>query len=319
MNLSIPNINISDGSNKEIVDVLHRYRKELNFLLMNLDESNMPAIANRLDGIDGSFSLINQDLESITLAVGNAQGDISALELRAGSIELSVSNLDGDLSSLSLTVDGISSTVSSHTGSISTLTQTATSLQTQITNNDGDISTINQTISSIQSTVSSHTTTIGTHTSQITQLDNEISSVVSWTDVTGDAVVSKITQTATNISLLAAEIDLEGITRILSGNSEVKFDRYGDFTIKFGSYYPFTIENTIPGVAFYSTYGKYMATDGGDTWAYGYWDFANLPSVGSDDIVTANDEVYINTTAYGIDITAPGRTAITIKWGANLI
>ena len=277
MNLSIPNINISDSSNKEIVDVLHRYRKELNFLLMNLDESNMPGIANRRDGLNGEFSLIDQQLDAITLAVGNAQGDISALELRADGIDLSVSGLSGDFSSLSLTVNGISSTVSSHT------------------------------------------TTIGTHTSQISQLSGEISSIVSWTDINGNDVVSKITQTATNISLLAEEIDLEGITRILSGNSEVKFDSYGDFTIKFGSYYPFTIYNAIPGIEISSTYGTFLRTDGGDTWAEGYWDFDYPPTVGSDEVVTADDAVYINTSTYGIDISAPGKTAITIKWGANLV
>ena len=209
MNLSIPNINISDGSNKEIVDVLHRYRKELNFLLMNLDESNMPGIANRLDGMDGSFSLINQDLESITLAVGNAQGDISALSLRADGIDLAVAGLSGDFSSLSLTVNGISSTVSSHTGSIST---------------------INQTVSGIQSTVASHSSTIGTIQSSITQMANEISLKVSASYVngavddlddtlTGAEIALRVNQAGSNIKIQASHIDLIGITTLYSGAS----------------------------------------------------------------------------------------------------
>ena len=130
MMLNLPNLEsaFNGKTQEQILDALHKYRKELNFLLMNLDESNMPSIAGRLDGLDGSFSLIDQQLDSITLAVGNAQGDISALQLRADGIDLSVSSLDGDLSALQITVGGIQSTVSSHTTTIGTHTSQITQL-----------------------------------------------------------------------------------------------------------------------------------------------------------------------------------------------
>ena len=235
MNLTIPNINISDGNNKEIVDTLHRYRKELNFLLMNLDESNMPAIAGRLDGIDGSFSLIQQDLDAITLAVGNAQGDISALELRADGIDLAVSNNAGSISALSITVDGISSTVS---------------------NQAGQISTINQTVSGISTTVYSATTGLGAAWSAINQNANAISLKVSASyvdnavgdlddDLTGAEIALRVNQAGSNIKIQANHIDLIGITTLYSGqpngpkivstaNGAAYYDDDGDMYLMIG-------------------------------------------------------------------------------------
>ena len=250
---------------------------------MNLDLSNMPAVSevvdgihSRLDGADGSFSLIDQQLDSITLAVGNAQGDISALSLRADGIDLSVASVSGSVSALSLRADGIDLVVSNNAGSISALSITVGGISTTVSNQAGQISTINQTVSGIQSTVSSHTTTLGTHTSQITQLDNEISSVVSWTDVTGNAVISKITQTATNIGLLADKIDLIGLTRILSsdGTSVTTFDTYGDFYIKYGTNTMFKVYNDISGISLSTLSSTWLQTVGTTTYPQGTWDFA---------------------------------------------
>ena len=185
--INIPNLDVNaigdglkDKQNYEmILDTLQRYRKELNFYLMNLDFDNMPVVSNEIEGInsrlvdaDGKFSLIEQDLDSITLAVGNAQGDISSLQI------------------------------------------TASGIQTQVTNQSGQISTINQTVSGIQTTVASLNTDVGSFYSQITQLDNEISSIVSFTDVTGNQIASRINQSATTITLEADKIDLLGITEV---------------------------------------------------------------------------------------------------------
>ena len=159
MMLNLPDISqaFNGNTNEQILDSLQKYRKELNFLLMNLDESNMPSIAGRLDGIDGSFSLIQQDLSSITLAVGNAQGDISALSITVGGISTTVSNHTGQISTINQTVSGIQSTVSSHTTTIGTHTSQITQMSNNIssivsfTDVTGDqiASKINQTATTI--------------------------------------------------------------------------------------------------------------------------------------------------------------------------
>ena len=317
MMLNLPDISqaFNGNTNEQILDSLQKYRKELNFLLMNLDESNMPEIAGRLDGIDGSFSLIQQDLSSITLAVGNAQGDISALSLRADGIDLAVSNNAGSISALSLTVDGISTTVS---------------------NQAGQISTINQTVSGIQTTVSSHTTTIGTHTSQITQLDSEISSVVSWTDVTGNMVASLINQTATTITLQASKIDLTGITTIYGSSAGDYVTVNSGMMSFFDSYNEvFRILPTTVGAALYNPSGTVVAVyedlramynlivDGSIDVSTGDIDVnnlyvGNLLYVGSDRVVTTDGDLHIDTTTYGINIQKSGYSTISILWGASL-
>lgn len=189
--ISLPSLNIagieeglkSQDTLNNILDTLQLYRKELNFLLMNLDTDNMPIVSDTLDGIDstlidhsGNFSVINQDLGQISIAVGNNSGDIA---------------------SLVITAQGLQSQVSNQAGDISTLTQTAQGLQSQVTSVSG---------------------TVGTNSSRITQLSNEISSIVSFTDVNGNQIASKINQSATTVEIEASKIKLTGITTIHSPN-----------------------------------------------------------------------------------------------------
>lgn len=197
--ISLPTINIPEEGLKSketmenILDTLVKYRKELNFLLMNLDLDNMPTIGGLLGDIDGNFSLISQTIDNITLSVGNVEGDISSLQLQADAIIASVSDANGNISALQLQATSIIASVSSNDGDIAALVITAQGIQTQVTN-------INS--------------TVGTNTSSITQLSNSISSIVSFTDVTGNQIASKINQTATTISLSASKIDLTGITTL---------------------------------------------------------------------------------------------------------
>lgn len=214
MNLSIPNINISDGNNKEIVDVLHRYRKELNFLLMNLDESNMPGIASRLDGMDGSFSLINQEIDSITLAVGNNSGDISSLQLTAEGIQTQVSNNEGDISTLTQTVDGIQTTVSSHDSLLGTHTSQITQLSNEIS--------LKVSASYVNG--------------EIDDLDDSL---------TGAEIALRVNSAGSSIKIEADHIELDGITRIYDVNSssgyvefignQLQFNGVGNNAIIFGN------------------------------------------------------------------------------------
>jgi len=172
---NLPDISKAFGeekTNEQILDSLQKYRKELNFLLMNLNESNMPEVANRLEGLDGSFSQISQDVDQISLTVYDPNSGIAALNVTAGEISSTVASLDGDFSALSQTVDGISTTVYDSVNGL------------------------------------------GAAWSQIDQNANEITSIVSFTDIDGNAIASKINQTTTTITIAASKIDLTGITTI---------------------------------------------------------------------------------------------------------
>lgn len=138
--ISLPTINITEKelSSKEsmnqILDTLQKYRKELNFLLMNLDADNMPSIGGLIGDLQGDYSLISQTVEGITLAVGDIEGNVAALQITAEGIQTSVTNLEGNISTLTQTVDGFQTTVSNQAGQISTLTQTAEAVELKFEN-----------------------------------------------------------------------------------------------------------------------------------------------------------------------------------------
>src|SRR5690554_1802352 len=118
MNIQLPNldINIDEGlDNKEILqqilDAIHKQRKELNFYLMNLNEDNMPTIAGRMEDIEGNISLIDQNIDEILLLVANNAGDIASLSVRADQIQAQVADNAGNISSLSLRADEIAGRV----------------------------------------------------------------------------------------------------------------------------------------------------------------------------------------------------------------
>lgn len=199
--INLPNINITEEglNNKKtmenILDTLQKYRKELNFLLMNLDEDNMPSVIGRIEDGEGRISLINQAIDEIQLLVADNTGDIAQLTVRADEIAATVANNAGDIAQLQITANSIQTTVANHAGEISTIKQTAQGIQTQVTS-------INN--------------TVGSHSSQITQLSNSISSKVSYTDYNGVQIASLINQEAGRITLSAAVLDLRGITTIYS-------------------------------------------------------------------------------------------------------
>lgn len=136
--VNLPSINISGDDFKsqetmnQILDTLQKYRKELNFLLMNLDSENMPAIAGVLKDYDGNFSIINQEIDQITLAVGDNAGNIASLVITAQEIQTQVSDNAGNISTLTQTAQGLQSTVSSHSTTIGSHSTQITQLSNQI-------------------------------------------------------------------------------------------------------------------------------------------------------------------------------------------
>lgn len=309
-NINLPTIDfqISSESNKQeleqILDTLTKYRKELNFLLMNLDSDNMPTIAGYIDDANGNISSIQQTIDGINITVANALGDISTLEVQADSISAIVANQAGDISSLVLRADGLETLISNNAGDISTLTQTAQGIQTQVsnnaegistvvqtaqgiqtqvTNNAGQITSVIQTANAIQSTVADHETKFGSVYSTITQLSTLISSKVSWTDYNGAEIVSLIEQSPSSIKLSANRIDLLGITTIYGtspNHTFAKFNSYSDFYIQDGNNKIFQVYNgiTYGGIgAFNKEYFK-MGFD--RLYATNTWDFNRATVIG---------------------------------------
>ena len=74
-NINLPNINISENdlkseeTMKQLVDTLYKYKKELNYLLMNLDEENMPKIVNTIKDF-ATQSEVTQTAENLILEFG---------------------------------------------------------------------------------------------------------------------------------------------------------------------------------------------------------------------------------------------------------
>jgi len=284
---NLPDISKAFGeekTNEQILDSLQKYRKELNFLLMNLNESNMPAVANRLEGLDGSFSQISQDVDQISLTVYDPNTGIGQLNVRADSIEASVSTNEGNISSLTIDVNGISTLVyDPNTG-------------------------------------------LGAAWTEIDQNASAITLKASVGDVVNYLEVSQ-----TGVSINANNIDLTGITTIYSSvdptDKVTVSGGYAYFYLNGDNYLRLTAG--LEGALITSPserqiyFGDNVAVGGDISILYnlhaGSADFTDTPTVGSDVVVIADDAVYINTTTYGIDISAPGKTAITIAWGANLV
>jgi len=111
LNLPNLNFNIDSGTDKQtleqIVDSLSKYRKELNFLLMNLDTDNMPFIESKLTDIDGNLSSVVQTVDAINLTVGSNTGDISNLQIQANSISSTVAGNTGDISAVTQTANAV--------------------------------------------------------------------------------------------------------------------------------------------------------------------------------------------------------------------
>ncbi len=208
--IQFPNldINIDEGlDNKEILqqilDAIHKQRKELNFYLMNLNEDNMPTIAGRMEDIEGNISLIDQDIDEILLLVANNAGDIAALSVRADQIQAQVADNAGNISSLSLRADAIETTVANNSGNISQLQQTANSIMSRVAYLEDDFDWAY---------------------SEIRQLADEITAKVTIGDV-----VNYLSINRSGVKIHAQNIDLDGIVRV---NRYLEIGNIGDSNTK---------------------------------------------------------------------------------------
>lgn len=100
-------------------------------------------------------SSITKTADEIRLEVYNEiQGLSSSIDIKLDSITLRVQGAEGNISTLTQTATSLQSQITNARGDISTLTQTANSLQSQITNANGEISSISQKVNNIRLYVS---------------------------------------------------------------------------------------------------------------------------------------------------------------------
>lgn len=215
--IQFPNldINIDEGlDNKEILqqilDAIHKQRKELNFYLMNLNEDNMPTIAGRMEDIEGNISLIDQNIDEILLLVANNAGDIAALSVRADQIQAQVSNNAGDIAALSMRADQIQAQVADNAGNISQLSIRADEIETVVVDNHEYVTTqlglLGDEIVEVETTLSNQISTVSQTASQIqTQVSNLVTEVSNLgTTVTQN--YSTLTQRADSIESTVSRI-----------------------------------------------------------------------------------------------------------------
>ncbi|MCK9444977.1 MAG: gp58-like family protein [Tissierellaceae bacterium] len=232
-------------SNEEIVIVVGKMKKTLDWLLNNLDLTNMPEVGGVIEDIQGNYSAISQTVDEISLYVGDMTGSEAGIIIAAGGITSYVSELSGDFSLLEQTVGGISSTVSS--------------LDTTVGQHTSSISQMAGEISSIVS----FTDVTG----------NQVVSKINQTATTVEISASRIDLTG-----------ITTIYSGNKSSQAVMGGTYGDFTLKYGNNIFFNIHNDITGMTMNSYGTNVLAYDDGweETWPLGTWDFYDCDVLGLD-------------------------------------
>lgn len=142
-----------DSKLKSLEDTTIRLVKEINYLLMHLDQENVPVLGEFMQSTDGRFSEITQSVDDITLRVGNAEGNISQLNLDVDGINASVSNIQGDVSQLNISIDGINASVSNLEGDVGQLNINVDNINASVSNLEGDFASMEIDVDNISLTV----------------------------------------------------------------------------------------------------------------------------------------------------------------------
>lgn len=181
---------------KHLIDIISRYRKELQFLLMNLDTKNIPMMQNVVDDVEGNKTAITQTSQDINLLAQDISGNQASINVNANAITNLVTDVDGNKTSITQNADSITSLVSDVENNQTSITQNASAIISKASKTELD---------SVEGRVT-------TNESSITQNANNITSKVSSTDYNGANIVSMINQTADTIKLLAEKIEFINAT-----------------------------------------------------------------------------------------------------------
>ncbi|MCI6720455.1 MAG: gp58-like family protein [Clostridiales bacterium] len=221
-NDSLPKYDKSDlpGTVKRLHDYAVALTEQLRFVLMNLDEDNVPeldVLRRELRDAAGNLSEVEQTAAGLTTRVENAEGGISSLTQTAAGLTTRVENAEGGISSLTQTAAGLSTRVENAEGGLSSLTQTADSLESRIESAEGGISSLNQTASSLSSTVSGLD---GKYTSLKQTVDSiDLTGMVTFSDLEteGESVIN-----GANITTGDLNVATDGVGGMYFYNGKVK-------------------------------------------------------------------------------------------------
>lgn len=126
--IQLPNINEENLDNKkerkQILNYLALLDEKLRYMFQNIDiEENLSAesqkillgygedIRNVIKDTKGNFSLFEQTINGISIAVQDVEGNVSLLQQTAESLSSSIASAEGKISSLEQTADRISASV----------------------------------------------------------------------------------------------------------------------------------------------------------------------------------------------------------------
>jgi len=183
---------------EELVDLMYRYKKELEFILMNLDGNNVPIINSLVEDIDGNFTNITQNAEEISLVAGDVSGNTASIVINSDAITSIVSDVSGNASSITQNADAITSIVSDVLGNAASI----------VVNSNAITSVVSD---------------VNDNASSITQNADNINLRVEKTDYDGNTIASLINQSATTIDISANKINLNGVTT-MNGLTNVNDD-----------------------------------------------------------------------------------------------
>jgi len=141
------------ATTEELVDLMYRYKKELEFILMNLDGDNVPIINSLIEDIDGNFTNITQNAEEISLVAGDVSGNTASIVVNSDAITSIVSDVSGNASSITQNASAITSIVSDVSGNASSITQNADNINLRVEKTDYDGNTIASLINQTATTI----------------------------------------------------------------------------------------------------------------------------------------------------------------------
>lgn len=134
---------------KKLHDYTVSLTEMLRFVLMNLDEDNVPELGN-LSGImedaQGNLSQIQQTAEGILTRVENAEGDLSTVLQTADQLTTRVQNAEGDISMLTQDAEGLAARIYSAEIGMTSIIANANGIETRVEDLSGKYSSLKQTV-----------------------------------------------------------------------------------------------------------------------------------------------------------------------------
>ena len=218
--------------NSKIIQTATEIRAEVNDLGEDLNTritqtaSEIRAEVN--DKGEGLDSKITQTASTIRAEVNDVENGLdSKITQTAGAIRAELSTA---VTTIEDTIDDVKTTITSEyksdieisaQGLRSTFSSAITTMEADISTMENNVAYIQQTSNSLQATVASQQTTIGNFGTRVSiaeatvsQTATALTSKVSTVDYTGERIATLITQTASDYSIKASKINLDGAVLI---------------------------------------------------------------------------------------------------------